>query len=40
MDNFDIKLFKAASICDGNFKYLEEFFRMYSFTTENISDYM
>ena len=40
MDNFDIKLFKASSICDGNFKYLEEFFRMYSFTTENISDYM
>lgn len=40
MDNFDTTLFKAATTCDGDFRYLERFSKIYSFTTENISDYM
>ena len=40
MNNVDVNLIKATSICDRKFKFLNEFSRIYSFTTENVSDYM
>ena len=40
MDTFETKLFKASEICEGHFKYLEEFSRIYSFSTENVSGYL
>lgn len=40
MDNFETKLFKAMSICDGHFKYYSDFSKIYSFTTENIGGYI
>ena len=40
MEDFETKLFKASAICEGQFKYLEDFSKIYTFTTENISDYM
>lgn len=40
MDSFETKLFKATSICEGQFKYCSEFSKIYSFCTENVSGYM
>lgn len=40
MEDFETKLFNASAICEGQFKYLEDFSKIYTFTTENISDYM
>ena len=40
MDSFETKLYKASAICDGQFKYLDEFSKMYTFCTENVSGYM
>ena len=40
MDTFDTKLFKASEICEGHFKYLDEFSKIYTFSTENVSGYM
>lgn len=40
MDSFETKLYKASAICDGHFKYLDEFSKMYTFCTENVSGYM
>ena len=40
MDSFETKLYKASAICCGHFKYLDEFSKMYTFCTENVSGYM
>jgi len=40
MGEFNSNLYKAMSICDGSFRYIEEFSRLYTFTTENISGYI
>lgn len=43
MDNFETNLYKALSICGesrGSFKYLTEYSKIYTFTTENINGYM
>ena len=36
MNNFETNLYKASSICDGNFVYSTGYSKIYSFTTENI----
>ena len=40
MESFETNLYKAESICDGRFKYLTEYSKIYTFTTENINGYM
>ena len=40
MGSFNDNLYKASSICDGMFYYSNEFSRIYTFTTENISGYI
>jgi len=40
MDNFETKLYKASSICDGKFVYSTGYSKIYSFTTENIDGYI
>lgn len=40
MRSFDENLFKASSICEGNFCYNTEFSSIYTFTTENVSGYI
>lgn len=40
MESFEPVLHKASSICDGDFKYLTEYSKIYTFTTENISGYI
>lgn len=40
MNNLENNLYKALSICDGNFIHLEEYSRIYTFTTENINAYI
>ena len=40
MNNFETNLFKANSICEGNYNYCTNFSRIYTFTTENISGYL
>ena len=40
MGNFDANLYRALSICDGDFRYLSEYSKVYTFTTENISGYI
>lgn len=40
MSDFEVNLFKATSICEGKFRYLDEFSKIYSFSTENVSGYM
>lgn len=40
MNSFESNLNKAISICDGNCIYRDYFYRIYTFTTENISGYL
>lgn len=40
MDDFETNLYKAQAICEGNFKYLTEYSKIYTFTTENINGYI
>lgn len=40
MENFDEKLYKAVSTCGGSFKYIKDYSKIYTFTTENISGYI
>ena len=40
MESFEPILHKASSICDGDLKYLTEYSKIYTFTTENISGYI
>lgn len=40
MDNFETKLYKASSICDGKFVFSTRYSKIYSFTTENIDGYI
>jgi len=40
MSNFEIKLYKAMSICEGNLSLCKDFWKIYTFTTENISEYL
>ncbi len=40
MNSFEINLDRAISLCDGDFKYITDFFRIYSFATENVSGYI
>jgi len=40
MDNFETNLYKALSICNDDIKYLTEYSKIYSFTTENINGYI
>jgi len=40
MTEFQTILSKALSICNGNFEYLEEYSKIYTFTTENINGYI
>jgi len=40
MDSFEVKLYKALSICNYNLKYCTEFSQIYTFTTENIAGYI
>lgn len=40
MGNFNDNLYKAAATCDGSFRYIKDFSRIYTFTTENISGYI
>ena len=35
-----VSLYKASSTCDGSFRYISEFSKIYPFTTENISGYI
>ncbi len=40
MDSFEVILYKAMSTCEGNFKCLTDYSRLYTFTTENINGYI
>ena len=40
MEDFEVKLHKAISICDGEYTYLKQFSRIYSFATENVFGYL
>ena len=40
MESLENNLYKATSICDGKFRYISEFSRIYPFTTENVSGYI
>lgn len=40
MNNLELNLMKAKSICDGKFIYCEPYSRIYTFTTENINGYI
>lgn len=40
MGSFEINLYKAQSICEGNLIHLTEYSKIYTFTTENISGYI
>jgi len=40
MEDFEVKLHKAISICNGEFMYLKQFSRIYSFATENVFGYL
>ena len=40
MESFEEKLDKAIKKCNYTLKYYHDFFRVYTFTTENISDYI
>ena len=40
MNNLEINLMKAKSICDEKFIYCEPYSRIYTFTTENINGYI
>ena len=40
MNDFETNLYKVLSICDGNFRYLTEYSKIYTFTTENIDGYI
>jgi len=40
MESFETNLYKAISTCNGCFKYLTEYSRIYTFTTENINGYI
>ena len=37
---FEETLYKASSTCDGSFRYISEFSKIYPFTTENIAGYI
>ena len=37
---FEETLYKASSTCDGSFKYISEFSKIYPFATENVSGYI
>ena len=37
---FEETLYKASSTCDGSFRYISEFSKIYQFTTENIAGYI
>ena len=39
MNNFESRLCKVIGICNGNFSLYKDFERIYTFTTENVSDY-
>lgn len=40
MVDLETNVYKASSICDGNFTYLDEYSKIYTFTTENINGYI
>ena len=40
MSDLETNLYRALSICDGDFTYLTEYSKIYTFTTENINDYI
>jgi len=40
MGNFETNLYKAQSICEGKLIHLTEYSKIYTFTTENISEYI
>ena len=40
MENFETNLYKASLICEGKFVYSTRYSKIYSFTTENINDYI
>jgi len=40
MVDFNTNLFKASSICEGDFTDITEFSKIYTFTTENINGYI
>jgi len=40
MDKLNSNLYAATSICDGNYKFMKEYSKIYTFTTENINEYI
>lgn len=40
MSNLETNLYRASSICEGNFTYLKDYSKTYTFTTENINGYI
>lgn len=40
MENLEINIYKASSICESNIMYFEEYSKIYTFATENINGYV
>ena len=40
MENFETILHQAKSLCEGDYRYIKDYCRIYTFTTENISGYL